>query len=174
MCVQQGCLSITADRCTKLWPCLCGHGPKKSARPSCLDVLQKHHSTESESAIRAHKAVAAYQRALPARQHEHATAEVDDERGHFHAVPPMIMGLPQTKGTQHLHHHQQNPQRTYQCQCRRRARPLPQQPRYHCVTANCPSDPYRPRCRASWARRQEKRKYSVRSAVTSETNQPTA
>ena len=44
------------------------------------------------------KAVAAYRRALPARQHEHATAEVDDERGHRHtAHDAEIMALPQTK-----------------------------------------------------------------------------
>ena len=61
----------------------CGHGPKKSSRPSCLDVLpcretpgvrlpgapgtapQKHHTTESESAIRAHKAVSATNARFP-------------------------------------------------------------------------------------------------------------
>ena len=53
---------------------------------------QKHHTTESESAIRAHKAVAAYQRALPARWHERATAEVDDEATPMPPMMPEIMG----------------------------------------------------------------------------------
>ena len=226
--LHRRCLSMIAHWCAWLWPCPCGHGPKKFARPSCLDVPPCRETpgdrlpgapgtAPSEapyhgqrSAIRAHKAVAAYQRAFPARQHEHATAEVrrrtrplphrpwcrrswachkrrerstcivtiktsheratadvDDEHGHFlsnqdHSVTancpsrsipammPSILGLqPQEKRIQ------------------RNVTSKTNQPR------NCPSRPYRPWCRASWAWR-KRREYSAKRIVSSKEQRCTA
>ena len=83
VCVQQGCLSIHADRCTlimamSLWtwsqkiltskllrraPCRETPGVRLPGAPGTAP--QKHHTTESESAIRAHKAVSATSARFP-------------------------------------------------------------------------------------------------------------